>query len=86
MTCSVVGGDECIPLEKMRCGELAVVVDWPAGKGEVGKVVQRYNESLVIVGCRSGECYSRMFVSGYDPSGCRVRVLQPGATIQLDES
>ena len=71
-----------VGLSCMENGELAVIVSWPGWPQRVGQVVQRYQNAMVILGTRSGQCFPTLI--GSNPESCRVRILEPGESITIE--
>jgi len=67
---------------KMEDGDVAVIVSWPYN-GCVGRVVQRYENTLISLGLDSDHSWRTLFspiVSGK----CRVRILEKGETLVVE--
>lgn len=83
MTCKVLSSVmEDIPVAEMQCGQIGVITKWDAPITPTGKVVQRFKNSLIVLGEYHGSSYSDV----HDPAqypGCYVRLLPPGAIIEV---
>jgi len=70
-----------IAVNKMADGDVAVIVSWcGVGGDEIGCVVQRYGDALIVIGERSGMGWSDVDQPYPD---CMVRILRPGTQIEL---
>ena len=83
MGCKTDLSDQDVRLGQMKCGQIGVVTYWGnVLDSPVGKVVQRFEDNLIVLGEQSGSCYS----SGiWLAKSCRVRLLGPGDSIQIEE-
>ena len=67
-----------VALDKMKDGDVAVIVSWQVDE-YLGQLVQRYDDCLVCLGARSGKGWGKMFPGEHN--GLRVRILEEGETI-----
>lgn len=70
-----------IRLLDMKCGQIAVVTQWDTDVSVVGEVVQRYKDSMIILGTSAGECYPSIFIAEHVTH--RVRILDKGTQIEI---
>jgi hypothetical protein len=73
-----------ICVQDMEDGEIGVIVGWTATH-YIGSIVQRYGDSLITVAKSSGESWPEAFRYGKRWEDCRVRLLQPGDTLEIVE-
>jgi hypothetical protein len=71
-----------IPAKEMEDGQIGVITNWGIYNTKIykGRIVQMYDDTLIIIGERSGERWSSAKVL---PSDCKVRLLEPGECIQI---
>ena len=68
----------------MRDGDVAVITFWSASPEQyIGKIVQRYGNTLITLGNDSGCSWTGIF-SGTDVFQCRVRILEKGETLIVE--
>ena len=71
-----------VHINKMQDGDIAVITHWGDCDEYIGRVVQRYKDTLISVGRESQERFSEIFTSSTNKE-CFVRILQPGDTITI---
>jgi len=71
-----------IYVNDMEDGDIAVVVDWTI-PSIVGRIVQRYKDSLITIGMNSGEGWTNCFLQEKNEH-CRVRLLEPGEELIVE--
>lgn len=73
-------------LGNMEDGQIAIVRSWRGREPSmVGEVVQRYGDTLILVGKRHGLSYTTCF--GYEWSKedqYKVEILEPGTTLVIN--
>lgn len=71
-------------LGSMKDGDVAEVISWFNDEIEMGTVVQRYGNALIIIGKYSGESYPTIFNGGDEElNNAEVRILNSGSEIIL---
>ena len=65
-----------IPVGEMKDGQIARIVAWSSGP--LGRLVQRYNDTLVLIGETSGKAYTAIFKSRDIHGACRVEIIPNG--------
>lgn len=70
-------------LSKMEDGDIAEIVKWGINHIQIGKIVQRYKNNLIVIGSHSGAGWSDIFKPGVCLDDCIVRILPPGTQIEL---
>lgn len=73
---------EDISVFEMKDGQIAVITKWPCDSLYIGKIVQRYGNSLMVIGMDCGNGWP-VFYDGLPDPAYRVRLLQPGETITI---
>lgn len=68
-----------IPVCDLQDGHLGVIVAWDGSDEYIGKIVQRYDKSLVCIGAESGDGWSTCPTN----TMCRVEVLHVGTVIEI---
>jgi hypothetical protein len=67
----------------MKDGDVAVITKWSFGE-HVGKVVQRYDNKLIIIGNDKDNCFDLIFHNTPEQNAnCCVRILPKGTHIEL---
>ena len=64
-------------------GQVAVIVSWN-NEDHIGKIVQRFRDSLIHLGGQPGSSFTTFFESR-TPDTYRVRILKPGETLVVGE-
>ncbi len=83
MGCVAVPSLLGIPVTEMKCGQIGVIIKWGSVDNEnVGKVVQRYGNILIVLGEHSGLCFDQIFST--ECKNYRVRLLYSGNTIKIE--
>jgi hypothetical protein len=72
-----------ICVNDMKDGQIAEVVMWNGSVVITGDIVQRWKDDLAILGEDSGESESYGSVFGRRREDLRVRLLEPGETIEI---
>lgn len=74
--------EEIVCLSKMEDGDVAEIIAW-TDRREIGKVIQRYGNNIIIIGEPYGSSYPTIL--GYDnvDEECLVKILSKGTTIEL---
>lgn len=70
-------------LGDMKDGEVAEVIYWFNDEVGTGEVIQRYKNSLIVIGKHSDECYPILFDGCKELDLAKVQVLNSGAEIIL---
>ena len=65
---------------EMKDGEIGEIVEWTFD-GAIGRIVQKYKESLISLGMHSGKSFS--LAGNIKLKGCEVRILPPGTKFEL---
>lgn len=73
-------GDICA--QDMKDGEIGVITRW-VYNDVIGHIVQRRNDSLISVGHTEDCDWNNLLASGQIREDCRVRLLQPGETLEI---
>jgi hypothetical protein len=75
-------GERClaIPVCEMKDGQVGVITEWVGLSKYLGIIVQRYEDTIIPIG-RNSEASWLLRAT----SGCRVRILKPGETIEITE-
>lgn len=60
----------------MKDGDVGVIIAWSTGATYSGRIIQRYKDSLFVVGMSSGEGWSIFKLDCYLSDTCRVRLLE----------
>lgn len=85
MACKVVSEiAPSIRVTEMKDGQIAVIDRWDFHPHLAGQAVQRYKDILILLGAPSGRSYSQVLLGS--GSTCRVRILRPGAQIEVLET
>lgn len=68
-----------IKVSDLECGQVAVIIEWGAHNDIVGRIIQRYGDSLVSLGRKIGNSWTTI------PAGeaFRVRVLENGTELLI---
>lgn len=82
---------DVVPVSDMRDGEIAVIKSWMTSSGSQtsiynGTIVQRYGDSLVVLGKGRGDSWVTLFSDKYSPEtlvGCEVQILKPGTKLEI---
>lgn len=72
------------PVMQLKDGQIAIITQWNGSQSYIGRIVQRYDLSLVVLGAPYNESWIRFFsgsISGVE--NLRVRVLPPGTKLEL---
>ncbi len=72
-----------VPLRLMKDGEVAEVIYWFNDEVEAGEVIQRYKNSLIVIGKHSNYCYPTLFNGCEELDLAKVRILNRGIEIVL---
>lgn len=80
----VVKNSDIVPLYCMKDGDLAEVVNNDNVQIEEGTVIQRYENTIILVGKPSGYAYLGLLGSSREgTSNVRVKILPKGTLIRL---
>ena len=74
-----------IPVYEMKDGQIAVITNWGYIPEYVGRIIQRYGNSLISIGMDCGKAWPE-FINEKPDNAYRVRLLQPGETITIVEN
>ena len=74
-----------ISVYEMKDGQIAVITNWEYIPEYVGRIVQRYGNSLISIGMDCGKTWPGCFNEKPD-NAYRVRLLKPGETITIVEN
>jgi len=77
------GNDGSTFVTSMLDGDIAVITNWSVSN-YVGRIVQRYGDSLITLGEDSGWGWGEYFKNVKSDSQCRVRILEKGETLEVN--
>jgi hypothetical protein len=69
-----------IPVREMSDGQIGIIVSWSGFGNYVGRIVQRYGDTLISLQKPSGNSWSQITLE----DDCRVRILQKGETLIIE--
>ena len=73
-----------IPIFHMKDGEIAIIRKWKGISGTLGKVVQRYGESLYVIGKAYGDGWSYWFKNNLEEDKeYLVQILPKGTLLEI---
>ena len=67
----------------MKDGDIGIITSWTF-PSLIGRIVQRYRYSLIVLGCYSSRGWSDYFRIADRDSRNRVRLLTPGETLIVE--
>lgn len=69
-----------IHFSQMKDGQVGSITQWSVHKDFVGRVVQRYKNSLISLGMAEGNCWQDIFTetANLNNNSLRVRLLKNG--------
>lgn len=72
-------------LDVMKDGDVAIIVKWGSVTAYLGKIVQRYENKLVVIGEDSGHSFDTVLTSKFaNDEDYVVRILQRGEELVVD--
>lgn len=76
-----------IPANQLKDGEIAEITQWDEDsltREHVGRIVQRFDNRLVVLGTTSGHSWPVLLSTGHDVNDTlRVRVLPKGTVLEI---
>lgn len=80
----VVSNSDLIPIHYMQDGDVAEIVQSSISALEIGTVVQRFGNHIILIGELSDTSYPRLvYASAENDSKVCVKILPKGTLIQL---
>ena len=76
---------DSVPIAEMRDGDVAVIMEWGAPHHK-GNIVQRHGKKLICLGMSEGHSWGNLLTSLKSCSGNRVRILEAGETLIVEEN
>ena len=72
-----------IHVQSMLDGQIGIIVDWHNNTPHhIGKIVQRHDRALILLGAESGESWLGVFASDAGSmTDCKVKILKPGTKL-----
>lgn len=79
----IVGVNDSVQLSEMKDGDIAIITEWVFGDS-VGKIVQRFQDFLIVLGQSSVKGYGRLFINPSQiDNRCYVRILPKGTQLEI---
>lgn len=80
----VVSNSNSIPIHYMKDGDVAEIVQSSISALEIGTVVQRFGDQIILIGKHSEVSYPRLvYASAKNKTKICVKILPKGTLIQL---
>lgn len=76
--------DDTIAVYEMRDGQIGIITKWRLHDLYIGKIVQRFEDSIIVIGEESDNSWPNFCHNKFDD--CRVRILPNGTQLTIQNN